>query len=248
MNRLVAIESPSSPVASPVASRNSASPGAGRARRCCAAGRGSGNGRSGLRVKSPVIVSWLLTIARLSRRRCSFDSASALGRRRRGRSRAAARRRRRRCAPHGSAPGVSAMRTWLIHRAALLRQAGHVEHGDALAFEMRRHAEQRADRHDAGAADAGDEDAVGLGRAPGSAGSGSGGSSSSPSSPASRLLQRAALDRDEARAEALDAGVILVAARLVDRALAAEFGLDRHDRQAVRRASSNRRSLRRPAR
>src|ERR1051325_11420956 len=38
----------------------------------------------------------------------------------------------------------------------------------------------------------------------------------------------------ETRAETLEAGKILVAARLVDRALAAEFGLDRHDRQAVR--------------
>ena len=51
------------------------------------------------------------------------------------------------------------------HRAVLLRQAGEVEHGAALAFEMRRHAEQRADGDDAGAADAGDEDAVGLARA-----------------------------------------------------------------------------------
>ncbi len=32
----------------------------------------------------------------------------------------------------------------------------------ALALEVRRHAEQRADGDDAGAADAGDEDAVGL--------------------------------------------------------------------------------------
>ena len=49
-----------------------------------------------------------------------------------------------------------------------------------------------------------------------------------------RLAQRAALDRDEARAEALDAGVILVARALVDRALAAELGLHRRDRHAVR--------------
>ena len=49
-----------------------------------------------------------------------------------------------------------------VHRAALLREAGHVEHADALAFEMRRHAEDRADGDDAGAADAGDDDAVGL--------------------------------------------------------------------------------------
>src|SRR5260221_2997544 len=38
----------------------------------------------------------------------------------------------------------------------------------------------------------------------------------------------------EARAETAHAGEILVARRLVDRALAAELGLDRHDRDAVR--------------
>ena len=43
------------------------------------------------------------------------------------------------------------------HRAVLLREAGHVEHRRALPFEMRRHPDQRADRHDAAAADAGDE-------------------------------------------------------------------------------------------
>ena len=46
--------------------------------------------------------------------------------------------------------------------AALLRQAGHVQRGAALALQMGRHAQQRADGDDAGAADAGDEDAVGL--------------------------------------------------------------------------------------
>ena len=45
------------------------------------------------------------------------------------------------------------------HRAALLRQAGHVDGAAALALEMGGHGEDRADRHDAGAADAGDEDA-----------------------------------------------------------------------------------------
>src|SRR5258708_15565639 len=39
---------------------------------------------------------------------------------------------------------------------------------------------------------------------------------------------------DEARAEALDAGIVLVAVGLVDGALAAELGLDRLDRDAVR--------------
>ena len=48
-----------------------------------------------------------------------------------------------------------------------------------------------------------------------------------------RALQLAAFDRDEARAEALQARVVLVAGVLVDAALAAELGLDRLDRQAV---------------
>ena len=120
------------------------------------------------------------------------------------------------------------------HRAALLRQAGHVEHAAALALEVRRHAEQRADGDHAGAADAGDQDAVGLARAPACAGSGSVGEARLGRDCALRLAQRAALHGDEARAEALDAGVILVAGRLVDRALAAELGFHRQHRQAVR--------------
>src|SRR5262249_35823910 len=48
------------------------------------------------------------------------------------------------------------------------------------------------------------------------------------------LPERAAFDGHEARAEALQAGVVLVARRLVDRALAAELGLERLDREAVR--------------
>ena len=48
------------------------------------------------------------------------------------------------------------------HRAALLREAGHVDHAAALALEMRGHAEDRADRDDAGAADAGDDDRIGT--------------------------------------------------------------------------------------
>ena len=49
-----------------------------------------------------------------------------------------------------------------------------------------------------------------------------------------RLAQRAAFDRHERRAEALHARIVLVARRLVDRALAAELGLHRRDRHAVR--------------
>ena len=45
-------------------------------------------------------------------------------------------------------------------RAALLRHAELVEHGDALALHMRRRAHDGADGDDAGAADAGDQHAV----------------------------------------------------------------------------------------
>ena len=49
-------------------------------------------------------------------------------------------------------------------RAALLRQAGLVQHARALGFQMPGHAEQCANRDHAGAADAGDEDVPGLGQ------------------------------------------------------------------------------------
>jgi hypothetical protein len=49
------------------------------------------------------------------------------------------------------------------HRAALLREAHEVEHAGALALEVRGHRDQRADRDDAGAADAGDQQVVGAG-------------------------------------------------------------------------------------
>ena len=118
-------------------------------------------------------------------------------------------------------------------RAALLREARHVEHADALAFEMRRHAEDAADGDDAGAADAGDDDVVGL---PDRRQRGLGQrhrvvSRGDAPCPASSLR---AVHGDERRAEALDAGKILVAARLVDGALAAPFGLQRLHRDAVR--------------
>src|SRR5262252_6026172 len=49
-----------------------------------------------------------------------------------------------------------------------------------------------------------------------------------------RLPETSSLDCDEARAEAVDAGVVLVARRLVDGALAAELGFNRCHRHAVR--------------
>src|SRR5690606_31306919 len=52
--------------------------------------------------------------------------------------------------------------------------------------------------------------------------------------PGLRPAQATALDRHEARAEALEAGIVLVARGLVDAALAAEHRLDRLDRHARR--------------
>src|SRR4029077_2794323 len=49
-----------------------------------------------------------------------------------------------------------------------------------------------------------------------------------------RLPQLAALDGDEARTESVEARIVLVARRLVDRALAPKFGLQRRDGHAIR--------------
>src|SRR5690606_1579013 len=109
------------------------------------------------------------------------------------------------------------------HRAALLRQAGLVEHAGALVLQVRGHAQQGADGHYAGAADAGDQDVPGLLevgadlrlRQPGQA---------LGRVHALALAQAAALDGDEAGAEALHAAEVLVAVALVDLALAAVLG------------------------
>ena len=118
--------------------------------------------------------------------------------------------------------------------AALLGEAGHVDHAAALAFQMGRHAEDRADGHNAGAADAGDDHAVipvehghgrlGQGCVAERAGFGPGGSS---------LFRLRALHGDEGGAEAGGAGEILVAVRLVDLTLSAELGLQRLHRDAI---------------
>src|SRR6185312_5699348 len=85
--------------------------------------------------------------------------------------------------------------------------------------------------HDAGAADAGDQDAVGLGRRRHRR---IGQRNVVERIGALRLAQAAALDGDEARTKAVDAGEILVARTLIDHALAAELGLHGGDRNAVR--------------
>ena len=90
-----------------------------------------------------------------------------------------------------------------------------------------------ADGDDAGAADAGDDDAVRMVERAAASGSGSAGQSRGLRD-AFALLQLGAVHGDEGRAEALHAGIVLVAARLVDGALAAPFGLQRLHRDAIR--------------
>ena len=51
--------------------------------------------------------------------------------------------------------------------------------------------------------------------------------------PARALLQHRAFDGDEARAKAVEAGIVLVARALLDGALASPIGVQRHDGQAV---------------
>src|SRR5690606_35654391 len=87
---------------------------------------------------------------------------------------------------------------------------------------------------DARAADAGHDDAVSLG-ATGEGGLGQWWQAGGIGAFSGRLLapQLPPLHSDQARAEALEAGEILVAAALVDAALAAQLGLDRLHAQAV---------------
>ena len=122
----------------------------------------AGRLKSALRVKSPVIISCALTTAwpwlgrqRRERLLAAGDHQIAAQQQLRAAGRDA----------HGL-DVVRARRDAQVaeHRAALLGEAGHVEHGGALALEMRRHAEQRADGDHAGAADPADHDAVALGQ------------------------------------------------------------------------------------
>ena len=119
-------------------------------------------------------------------------------------------------------------------RAVLLREPCEVERRARQALDMGGHAEQRANGDDAGAADPGDEDVVGaiergrgrqrqVGEQRRRIGRGTIG-----------LPQFAAVHGDKTRAKALDAGKVLVAVRLVDPPLAAEFGFQRLHRDAVR--------------
>ena len=119
-----------------------------------------------------------------------------------------------------------------VDRPALLREPRHIDDADALAFKMRGHAEDSADGDNAGAADAGYDDAVGM--------IDQRHRRRRQSRPVIRFgrplacLQPRPVHGDKRRAEPVQAGVILVAARLVDGALAAPFGLQRLHRNAIR--------------
>src|SRR3954451_4260635 len=117
-------------------------------------------------------------------------------------------------------------------RPALLREARHVENHAGLAFDVRGHAEQRSNRKHASAADAADGDVVGP--LQGRQRHGLRQIADIGKIGWSTAAKLAAIDRYEGRAEALHTGIILVARRLIDRALTPEFGLQRLDRYAVR--------------
>ena len=122
--------------------------------------RSVGSEKSALRVKSPgrnsAVLTTTLGVARLDRAQhlLAADDDDVAAEHQVG-------------AAGGDADGVDVVgrvgdADVAVDRAALLREAGHVDDADALAFEMRGHAEDGADGDDAGAADAGDDDAVGV--------------------------------------------------------------------------------------
>ena len=155
MNRLVAMESPSSVVARPVASTNSARVRPDR--RLDRAFQGLA-GELGIRVADEIGGDGLVAV---DDRAAVADAA--LGQRVVGRGHHDVAAQQQIGVAGGDAHGVDVFRPVGDadvgeDRAALLGEAGHVHDGAALALQMRRHAQQRADGDDAGAADAGDQD------------------------------------------------------------------------------------------
>ena len=116
-----------------------------------------------------------------------------------------------------------------VHRTALLRQSGHFHHAGALAVDMGGLGHHRANGDNACAANPGDDDIprpvdrrqVGHRQV--------------------RQVQRGGclflhlrpFEGHEGRAESLEAGEILVAAGLIDRPLATQFGFCRYDGHAI---------------
>src|SRR4051812_38204362 len=97
------------------------------------------------------------------------------------------------------------------HRTALLRQAHHIERRNAPAVQMRGHAKHGGKRDDPGTADSSEDHIIG------SVDFGCDGIRQAFNALDGDLWpdQSAALDGDEAWAEAVDAGEILVAGTLI---------------------------------
>ena len=124
------------------------------------------------------------------------------------------------------------------HRTTLLRKAHEVEHRGLPGLQVRGHRHQRADRDHAGAADAGHQQVEGTGPGPGRRGWNRGEFTRERfglDTGADALFQHRAFHGHEARAEAVDAGVVLVARALLDKPLAPEVGFHRDHAQAVAR-------------
>ena len=132
------------------------------------------------------------------------------------------------------------------HRAVFLRQTGHIEVGAVQALEVRRHRQRLANGDHAGAADPGHQQAEGPGRSVdlrfGQLREHRVALCNCPCPRVDRVLrgcgrrglaQLAASDGDKARAKAFGAGEVLVAARLIDLALAPETSFERLDRHAA---------------
>ena len=124
--------------------------------------------------------------------------------------------------------------------AAFLRQASGVLRDDALAFQVRGHAQQLADGDHAGAPHARDHqapDRVGAAGERQRLRLGQHAQAGIVIGVGPRLAplpaQLPALDGHKTRAKALETAHVLVAAALIDLPLAAELGLQRFDRQAV---------------
>ena len=206
-----------------------------RRARSASARRSVGRWKPRSRVKSPVTISWALSTARVRPRAM--------------RPRVLAPAEVTRSPPISASASPTATRMAEmalgglgdaavdVDRAALLGEAGHLHLAGALALEVGGHGDQRADGDDAGAADAGDEDVVGaadrrkLGL--GQVGEGERGLLGLP--------DLGAFEGDEAGAEAVEAGEVLVAARLVDQCAC---GRTRSRAAGSRRSSTARRSRR----
>ena len=112
------------------------------------------------------------------------------------------------------------------HRAALLRHPELIDRREMVSLDMRAHGQHCSNGHDAGTADASDQNAVWLARFEGRSirfwDSGE-----QLARCRFQTLWSSAKDGDEARAEAFDAGKVLVAGRLVDLPLAPESRVER---------------------